>query len=111
MATFEKTLTSAQARRIAGQILMIAHLPGSTPPTAASDLAIFLADADTSQADAIITAAADGLDLITTAYKKKVIALPQPVAFGALRFQITGNGVNDARGTLWVYILDLALYG
>src|SRR5437899_10541517 len=85
VATFEKTLTSLQAPRIAGQILMIAHMPGSTPPTAASDLAVFLADADSSQAAGVITAAADGLDLISTAYTRKVIALPQPAVLGALR--------------------------
>lgn len=99
VATFEKDAPI----RFRGRIVQLAHKPGATAPTANSDLAIFLTE-DDAEADAIITAAGDGLDLVSTAFKKKVMAAPQPFVNGKLRFQITGNAVNDARGTLYVWM-------
>src|SRR5438034_528096 len=80
---------------------------GGRPPPAASDLAIFDGDRDASQADALVTAAGDGLDLVSTAFKKKILTVPQPICLGNLRFQITGNGVNNATGTIWLFIEEL----
>lgn len=101
VATFEKTLVGS----FSGRIVQLAAKPGATPPTAVSDLAIF-DERDTSQADALITAAADGLDLITTAFKKKVVAAPQPVVAGSLRLQVTGNAVNNATGTIYIWLQE-----
>src|SRR5438552_1543077 len=103
VGTFEKTL----GLKLAGRLLQILAAPGGTPPTAASDLAIFDGDRDASQADALVTAAGDGLDLVSTAFKKKILTVPQPICLGNLRFQITGNGVNNATGTIWLFIEEM----
>jgi len=109
VGTFEKSIAPNPGLR--GRLLQIAAAPGGTPPTALSDLAIFLAEEDTTQADAIVTAAGEGVDLITTAFKKKVLAIPNAVVFGAVRLQITNNAVPNANGTIWLYIEELGKSG
>jgi hypothetical protein len=99
---FEKTLPAI----IVGRLLQIQAFPGGTPPTALSDLAIF-SDLDSSQADGLVTAAGDGIDIITTSHKKKVLSVPQPLVDGSLRFQITGNVVANATGTIVLFIEEM----
>src|SRR2546427_11380811 len=81
VATFEKTA----ALQIRGRLLQILTKPGGTVPTAASDLAIFDAARDTSQQAGLVTAAGDGLDVITTTAVVQKLPSPQPYAAGTLR--------------------------
>ena len=82
---------------IRGELRAISHKPGVTPPTVNSDLDVFLEE-DASMAGAIVTAAADGLDLVSTVFKHKSLTVP-PIVHGRIRLRVSGNAVNDANGT------------
>ncbi len=98
VATFEKTLDLT----IRGELRAISHKPGATAPTANSDLEVFLEE-DTGMTGAVVTAAGDGLNLITTTFTHKPLTTP-PIVHGKIRLRITGNIVNDAGGTLYLTV-------
>jgi len=99
---FEKNLPVA----VHGRLVQIAHKPGAVNPTAASDLAVF-DERDTAQEGAIVTAAADGLDLVTTTYKSKAMTVPAPYVAGVVRLQVNANSVATAVGTFWLFIEEM----
>ena len=96
--TLEKTLNL----NIRGEIRAISHKPGGTPPTVNSDLNVFLEE-DAAMAGAIVAAAGDGLDLVSTAFKHKPLTTP-PIVHGKIRLQILNNAVNDANGTFFFVV-------
>ncbi len=98
VATFEKTLDLT----IRGEIRAISHKPGATAPTANSDLDVFLEE-DTGMTGAVVTAAGDGLNLVTTSFTHKPLTAP-PIVHGKIRLRVSNNIVNDAGGTFIITI-------
>src|SRR5438034_1316443 len=83
VGTFEKTLPL----NLRGELRAISHKPGGTPPTANSDLDVFLEE-DAAMAGAIVTAAGDGLDLVSTVFKHKPLTTP-PIVHGKIRLRVS----------------------
>jgi len=103
VATMEKTLTLAH--RLSCYIVAGAFKAGATPPTDAATLAVFDAEADAdAMNDAMITDAGDGVDLVDSTYNYVAFATKIPITTNKLRFRWTANAVNNATGTLFLYL-------
>jgi len=89
-----------------GRLVQIAHAPGATAPTLDSDLAVF-DERDIAEAGALVTAAGDGLNLISTGFKFKAMTAPAPYVAGKVRLQVTGNVAAAATGTIYLYVEEM----